>query len=90
MSQSQSCGKIYDLVDALQKLYDEGVHVIPGAFAIIKSKDMANILELFPDAISSDINEARIIKKKNSLTKSKKLCFPLYQVTIFTALKRLV
>lgn len=64
MSQTQSCGKIYELVDALQKLYDEGVHVIPGAYAIIRSKDMANILELFPDAIHSDINEARIIKKR--------------------------
>ncbi len=63
-SQSQSCGRIYDLVDALQKLYDEGAHVIPGVYTVIKTKDMANILENFPDAISSDINEARIIKKR--------------------------
>ena len=73
MSQSQSCGKIYDLVDALQKLYDEGVHVIPGAYAIIRSKDLNKEgLRVIAVCQKNDILLTFLIKRKCPLKRTKK------------------
>ncbi len=61
---SQSCGKIYELVDALEHLWDTGVNIVPGHFVVVKSKELAGIISSFPDAIGHDIEDARLVLKK--------------------------
>ena len=55
--------KMFDLVDALVTLYEEGIPVFPGR-SIVDSKKLYSIANAFPSAISNEINDARIILKK--------------------------
>lgn len=55
--------KMFDLVDALVTLYEEGIPVFPGR-SIVDSKKLYSIANAFPNAISNEINDARIILKK--------------------------
>lgn len=64
MSQPQSCEKMYDLVDLLGHLYDDGIHILPGHFMAVRSKDLSRIVQNFPDAISDEIRDAHIILRK--------------------------
>jgi len=65
--------KMFDLVDALEALYEEGIPVFPGR-SIVDSKRLYSIAKAFPNAISNEINDARIIlKKKDEILQEAKL-----------------
>lgn len=65
--------KMFDLIDALEALYEEGIPVFPGRL-VIDSKKLYNIISAFPSAISNEINDARIIlKKKDEILQEAKL-----------------
>ena len=55
--------KMFDLVDALETLHDDGIPCLPGRI-IVDSKKLYRIVKAFPNAISDEINDARIILKK--------------------------
>ena len=65
--------KMYDLVDALGALCEEGIPVFPGR-SIVDIKKLYRIYNAFPNAISDEINDARIIlKKKDEILQEAKL-----------------
>lgn len=65
--------KMFDLIDALEALYEEGIPVFPGRL-VIDSKKLYAITNAFPSAISNEINDARIIlKKKDEILQEAKL-----------------
>ena len=70
---AESEAKMFDLVDALVTLYEEGIPVFPGR-SIVDSKKLYSIANAFPSAISNEINDARIIlKKKDEILQEAKL-----------------
>ena len=65
--------KMYDLLDALEALYEDGIPIFPGRH-VIDAKKLYNILQAFPNAISNEVNDARIIlKKKDEILQEAKL-----------------
>ena len=65
--------KMFDLIDALEALYEEGIPVFPGRL-VIDSKKLYSITNAFPSAISNEINDARIIlKKKDEILQEAKI-----------------
>ena len=45
--------KMFDLIDALEALYEEGIPVFPGRL-VIDSKKLYGITNAFPSAISNE------------------------------------
>ena len=65
--------KMFDLIDDLTALCDDGIPVFPGRI-IVSSKELCRIVDSFPNAISDEINDARIIlKKKDEILQEAKL-----------------
>ena len=65
--------KMFDLIDDLSALYDDGIPIFPGRM-LISAKELCKIVNAFPDAISNEINDARIIlKKKDEILQEAKL-----------------
>jgi vacuolar-type H+-ATPase subunit H len=65
--------KMFDLIDALGVLCDEGIPVFPGR-SIVDTKKLYRILNAFPNAVTDEINDARIIlKKKDEILQEAKL-----------------
>ena len=65
--------KMFDLIDALGALYEEGIPVFPGR-AIIDAKRLYRIVNAFPSAVTDEVNDARIIlKKKDEILQEAKL-----------------
>ena len=70
---TESVIKMFDLLDNLSTLYDEGIPVFPGRM-IVNTKELDRIVSAFPNAISDEINDARIIlKKKDEIIQEAKL-----------------
>lgn len=65
--------KMFDLIDELTALCEDGIPVFPGKI-VVSSKDLCRIVDLFPKAVSDEINDARIIlKKKDEILQEAKL-----------------
>ena len=65
--------KMYDLIDDLTVLYEEGVQIFPGR-VIVNAKELYKIIDAFPNAISNEISDAKIIlKKKDEILQEAKL-----------------
>lgn len=65
--------KMFDLVDALEALCEECIPVFPGR-SIVDAKKLYSITKAFPNSISNEINDARIIlKKKDEILQEAKL-----------------
>ncbi|MBR1616554.1 hypothetical protein IJ670_00230, partial [bacterium] len=65
--------KMFDLIGDLETLYEEGIPIFPGRY-IVNAKELYRISKAFPDAISDEINDARIIiKKKDEIIHEAKL-----------------
>ena len=62
---AESVNKMFDLVDDLSALCDDGIPVFPGRM-IVNTKELYRIVNAFPNSISDEINDARIILKKKS------------------------
>ena len=60
---ANSENKMFDLVDDLNALYEDGIPIFPGRM-IVNAKELYKILNLFPNAISDEIQDAKIIIKK--------------------------
>jgi len=70
---ARSEDKMFDLIDDLDVLYDDGIGIFPGKI-IVNAKELYRIKEAFPDAINNEINDARIIlKKKDEILQEAKL-----------------
>ncbi len=70
---AESVNKMFDLIDDLNALCDDGIPVFPGHM-VIKTKELYKIVNAFPNAISDEINDARIIlKKKDEILQEAKL-----------------
>ncbi len=70
---SESVNKMFDLIDDLSALCDDGIPVFPGRM-IVNTKELYKIVNAFPNAISDEINDARIIlKKKDEILQEAKL-----------------
>ena len=70
---SESVNKMFDLIDDLSALCDDGVPIFPGRI-IVNQKELYKIVNAFPNAISDEINDARIIlKKKDEIIQEAKL-----------------
>ena len=69
----ESEDKMYDLVEDLSVLLDEGFTLIPGKISV-NAKELERIVRAFPNAISDEINDAKIIlKKKDEILQEAKL-----------------
>ena len=65
--------KMFDLVNDLSALCDDGVPIFPGRM-IVNTKELYKIVNAFPNAISNEINDARIIlKKKDEIIQEAKM-----------------
>ncbi len=70
---AESVNKMFDLVDDLSALCDDGIPVFPGRM-IVNTKELYRIVNAFPNSISDEINDARIIlKKKDEILQEAKL-----------------
>lgn len=70
---AESVNKMFDLIDDLSALCDDGIPVFPGRM-IVNTKELYKIVNAFPNAISDEINDARIIlKKKDEILQEAKL-----------------
>lgn len=70
---SETEAKMFDLVDALDALSEEGIPIFPGRL-LVDAKKLYSIIRAFPNAISNEINDARIIlKKKDEILQEAKL-----------------
>ena len=70
---SESVNKMFDLIDDLSALCDDGIPIFPGRI-IVNQKELYKIVNSFPNAISDEINDARIIlKKKDEILQQAKL-----------------
>ena len=70
---TESVNKMFDLIDDLSALCDDGIPVFPGRM-IVNTKELYRIVNAFPNAISDEINDARIIlKKKDEIMQEAKL-----------------
>lgn len=65
--------RLYALGDKLQELYDEGFHIIPSHFMIVKSKELGKIVDIFGEAIDEDIKMAKhILRNKEEIIQEAK------------------
>ena len=70
---TESVNKMFDLIDDLSALCDDGIPIFPGRM-IVNQKELYRIVNSFPNAISDEINDARIIlKKKDEIIQEAKL-----------------
>ncbi len=70
---AESVNKMFDLIDDLSALCDDGIPCFPGKI-IVSSKELYKIVNAFPNAISDEISDARIIlKKKDEILQEAKL-----------------
>ena len=70
---AESVNKMFDLIDDLSALCDDGIPVFPGRM-IVNTKELYKIVNAFPNAISDEINDARIIlKKKDEILQEAKM-----------------
>lgn len=70
---TESVNKMFDLIDDLSALCDDGIPIFPGRM-IVNTKELYRIVNSFPNAISDEINDARIIlKKKDEIIQEAKL-----------------
>lgn len=53
--------KLFALYDKLQELFDEGFHILPSHFIVVKSKELSRVIESFPEAIDEGIKMAKLI-----------------------------
>jgi len=61
---SQTAEKMYDLIGRLEQLMESGLHVVPGLYIAVKSKELSRIISAFPDAVDNEIRDAHIILRK--------------------------
>lgn len=61
---SQTCDKLYKLVEELEHLCEESIPIIPGHFVVLKQKELAGIIRSLPEAINRDIEDSRIVLRK--------------------------
>lgn len=65
--------KMFDLIDDLSALCDDGIPILPGR-TIVNAKELIRIINAFPNAISDEIQDARVIlKKKDEILQEAKL-----------------
>lgn len=65
--------KMFDLLDDLNALYEDSPDIFPGR-KLVSSKELCRIVDSFPNAISDEINDARIIlKQKDEILQEAKL-----------------
>ena len=65
--------KMFDLIDDLGALCDDGIPIFPGR-TIVNTNELHRIYNAFPDAISNEIKDAQIIlKKKDEIIQDAKL-----------------
>ena len=65
--------KMYNLIDDLGALLDDGISIFPGR-VMVSAKELTRIVDAFPDAITAEINDARVIlKKKDEILQEAKL-----------------
>lgn len=65
--------KMFNLVEDLETLCEDGIPLFPGR-VVVDSKRLHNIIRAFPDAISNEINDARLIlKKKDEILQEAKI-----------------
>ncbi len=65
--------KMFDLVDELSTLCEDGIPIFPGRI-VVNAKEIYKIVNAFPNAITDEINDARIIlKKKDEILQEAKL-----------------
>ena len=65
--------RMYNLIDDLGALLDDGISIFPGRL-MVSAKELARIYDAFPDAITAEINDARVIlKKKDEILQEAKL-----------------
>lgn len=70
---SESVDKMFDLIDDLSTLCDDGIPIFPGRI-IVNQKELYRIINSFPTAVSNEINDARVIlKKKDEILQQAKL-----------------
>lgn len=70
---AESIDKMFDLINDLSTLCDDGIPIFPGRM-IVNTKELYKIVNAFPNAISDEINDARIIlKKKDEIIQEAKL-----------------
>ncbi len=66
--------ELYALHQKLDDLYEEGFHIIPNHLMIVKSKELARIVDSFPEAIDESIKIARrILRNKEELIQEAKI-----------------
>jgi len=64
--------KMFDLINDLTALYDDGIPVF--GRLIVSAKELVRIVDAFPDAVTAEINDARVIlKKKDEILQEAKL-----------------
>ncbi len=66
--------QIFALSQKLEELYDEGFHIIPNHLMIVKSKELAKIVDSLANSIDDDINIAkRILRNKEEIIEDAKI-----------------
>ena len=60
---ADSINRMFELIDDLSTLCDDGIPIFPGR-CIVNINELRKIVDAFPDAISDEINDARVILKK--------------------------
>ena len=65
--------RLFDLIDELSALTDDAIPIFPGRI-VVNQKELIKIVNAFPNAISDEINDARVIlKKKDEILQEAKL-----------------
>ncbi len=65
--------RMFDLINDLDALRDDGIPILPGR-TLVNAKELYRIIHSFPNAISDEINDARIIlKKKDEILQEAKM-----------------
>lgn len=73
MTESANVNKMFDLIDELDALYEDGISIFPGRI-IINAKELYRIKESLPNTIPDEISDAKIIlKKKDEIIQEAKL-----------------
>ena len=54
---TESVNKMFDLIDDLSTLCDDGIPIFPGRM-IVNTKELYKIVNAFPNAISDEIQDA--------------------------------
>lgn len=65
--------KMFNLINDLEVLCEDGVSIFPGKL-LVSAKELVRIVDAFPDAITAEMNDARVIlKKKDEILQEAKL-----------------